>query len=201
MAIAIPSLIVSYDGNTTRNTIASTSQDFFFLASGGNQVVGAGVSGSSESDAQLPYAAGSITSLQCTVKTAATGTSTVKLRKAGANGNNTFSIGSGATGHFQDTTPHTDTTNNGDLICVGVNAGSTALFITVIAATFSASNTGNTVVKAVTVQGITSQEASNTYYSTPFGVTGSGSNFNTTEANAKLRIRKPYPLSIIFVDL
>src|SRR5215831_7048541 len=106
MAIAIPSLIVSYDGNTTRNTIASTSQDFFFLASGGNQVVGAGVSGSSESDAQLPYAAGSITNLQCTVKIAATETSTVRLRKAGANGNNTFSIGSGATGHFQDTTPH-----------------------------------------------------------------------------------------------
>ena len=60
------------------------------------------------------------------------------LEKGGVNGNNTFSIGSGSTGHFQDSTPHTDTTNGGDKVCIGITPGCTALVITVIAATFSA---------------------------------------------------------------
>jgi hypothetical protein len=69
------------------------------------------------------------------VITAATSSSTVTLRKNGANANNTISINANTTGAFSDTTPHNDSIATGDLIAVKVVAGSSGLIIDIIACT------------------------------------------------------------------
>ena len=53
---------------------------------------------------ETPFSAGTISNLWCRVKTAATANSTVVLRKNGANGNETVSIGANSTGAFSDAT-------------------------------------------------------------------------------------------------
>jgi hypothetical protein len=72
--------------------------------------------------------------LWCRVTTAATSSSNVVLRKNSGNGNETFSIGAKQTGAFSDNSD-TDTINSGDLLDVGITPGSTALEVTIIAAT------------------------------------------------------------------
>jgi len=72
MASAIPSLLVTYEGDTGLMGFTSTSQGFFMLGSGPNL----------NNDAQTPLPAGTISNLWCRVKTAAaTANSTVVLRK------------------------------------------------------------------------------------------------------------------------
>jgi hypothetical protein len=99
MASAIPSLLVAYEGDTGLMGFTSTSQGFFMLGSGPNlNNVSAGWS---ETDAQTPFPAGTISNLWCRVKTAAaTANSTVVLRKNGANGNENANT----TGAFSDAT-------------------------------------------------------------------------------------------------
>jgi len=80
------------------------------------------------------------------VTTAGTSSSTVRLRKNSANVNNTFSIQPNTTGAFS-TTPHSDSIATGDLIAVKVVAGSSALIIDIIACTFAASPSSNTVTR------------------------------------------------------
>jgi hypothetical protein len=137
MASAIPSLLVAYEGDTGLMGFTSTSQGFFMLGSGPN--LNNVSAGGSETDAQTPFPAGTISNLWCRVKTAATANSTVILRKNSSNGNETFSIGANATGAFSDATD-TDSTVSGDKIAVGITPGSTALVITIIAATFTSTN-------------------------------------------------------------
>jgi hypothetical protein len=88
---------------------------------------------------------GTISLLWCRVTTEATSSSTVNLRKNGANANNTFSINANTTGAFSDSTPHNDSISTGDLIVVEVVAGSSALIIDIIA--FAASPSSNTVTR------------------------------------------------------
>ena len=141
--------------------------------------------GGSETDAQTPFAAATISNLWCRVKTAATANSTVVLRKNGANGNETFSIGANTTGAFSDATD-TDSIASGDKIAVGITPGSTALVITIIAATFSSTNMSDTVTHMLSFQDLSSQPTvTGTYYSTPSGVTAyKTSSYNSTEANS-----------------
>ena len=169
MASAIPSLLVAYEGDTGLMGFTSTSQGFFMLGSGPN--LNNVSAGGSETDAQTPFPAGTISNLWCRVKTAATANSTVVLRKNGANGNDTFSICANTTGAFSDATD-TDSTASGDKIAVGITPGSTALVITIIAATFSSTNMSNTVTHMLSFQDLSSQPTvTGTYYSTPSGVT------------------------------
>ena len=79
-----------------------------------------GTGGINESSVRMPFSAGSISLLWCRVTTAATGTSTVTLRKNSANATNTFSITANQTGAFSDTTPHNDVISSGDLVDVQV---------------------------------------------------------------------------------
>ena len=126
----------------------------------------------------------------------ATANSTVVLRKNGANGNETFSIGANTTGAFSDATD-TDSIASGDKIAVGITPGSTALVITIIAATFSSTNMSNTVTHMLSFQDLSSQPTvTGTYYSTPSGVTAyKTSSYNSTEANSKLRLRKAFTVN------
>jgi hypothetical protein len=194
MASAIPSLLVAYEGDTGLMGFTSTSQGFFMLGSGPN--LNNVSAGGSETDAQTPFSAGTISNLWCRVKTAATANSTVVLRKNGANGNETFSIGANTTGAFSDATD-TDSTASGDKIAVGITPGSTALVITIIAATFTSANMSNTVTHMLSFQDLSSQPTvTGTYYSTPSGVTAyRRSSYNNTEANSKLRMRKAFTVN------
>lgn len=126
MASAIPSLLVAYEGDTGLTGFTSTSQGFFMLGSGPNLNVSAG---GSETDAQTPFPAGTISNLWCRVKSAATANSTVVLRRNGANGSETFSIDANITGAFSDATD-TDSIASGDKIAVGITPGSTAYYST-----------------------------------------------------------------------
>jgi hypothetical protein len=172
----------------------STSQGFFMLGSGPN--LNNVSAGGSETDAQTPFPAGTISNLWCRVKTAATANSTVVLRKNGANGNETFSIGANTTGAFSDATD-TDSTASGDKIAVGITPGSTALVITIIATTFTSTNMSNTITHMLSFQDLSSQPTiTGTYYSTPSGVTAyKTSSYNSTEANSKLRMRKAFTVN------
>lgn len=77
-----------------------------------------------EADAQTPYFVdGVLSNLMCNVWTnSSTGTSTIKSRKNGANGNMSLTFGSGITGRFFDNT-NTDTVTNGDLFCTQLDRG------------------------------------------------------------------------------
>ena len=194
MASAIPSLLVAYEGDTGLMGFTSTSQGFFMLGSGPN--LNNVSAGGSETDAQTPFPAGTISNLWCRVKTAATANSTVVLRKNGANGNETFSIGANTTGAFSDATD-TDSIASGDKIAVGITPGSTALVITILAATFTSTNMSDTVTHMLSFQDLSSQPTvTGTYYSTPSGVTAyKTSSYNSTEANSKLRMRKAFTVN------
>jgi len=91
----------------------------------------------------------------------------------------------------------TDSTASGDKIAVGITPGSTALIITIIAATFSPTNMSNTVTHMLSFQDLSSQPSiTGTYYSTPSRVTAyKTSSYNSNEANSKLRMRKAFPVN------
>ena len=123
------SLIMAYDGNSSganaSTNFASTVQSFFTL-SGCLEGSNSSFVAPSESTQQVPFPAGTMSKLWCRVKTAATSSSTVVLRKNSGNENESFSIGANQTGVFSDNT-HTDTINSGDSLDVGITPGSTAL--------------------------------------------------------------------------
>jgi hypothetical protein len=102
-------------------------------------------------------------------------------------------MGANTTGAFSDATD-TDSTASDDKIAVGVTPGSTALVITIIAATFTSTNT---VTHMLSFQDLSSQPTiTGTYYSTPSGVTAyKRSSYNSTEANSKLRMRKAFTVN------
>jgi hypothetical protein len=89
----------------------------------------------------------------------------------------------------------TDSTASGDKIAVGITPGSTALIITIIAATFSSTDMSSDTM--VSFQDLSSQPSiTGTYYSTPSRVTAyKTSSYNSTEANSKLRMRKAFTVN------
>ena len=140
------SLLMGYSGETNDINFSSGTTAFYgflgFLING-ESTNGAGF----ESNVQMPFSPGTISLLWCRVTTAATSSSTVTLRKNSTNANNTISINANTTGAFSDTTPHNDSIATGDLIAVEVVAGSSALIIDIIACTFPASPSSNTVTR------------------------------------------------------
>jgi hypothetical protein len=138
---------MGYSGeNNDVNFSSGTTAFYGFLGFliNGESTNGAGLS---ESNVQMPFSPGTISLLWCRVTTAATSSSTVTLRKNSANASNTFSINANTTGAFSDTTPHNDSIATGDLIAVEVVVGSSALIIDIIACTFAASPSSNTVTR------------------------------------------------------
>ena len=121
------------------------------------------------------------------------GTSTVRVRKNNANGNSTISIGSSATGEFQDSS-NSDTISAGDTLnyqTVGGGSSGSAQgsLSTVFAATV---NTKTHHINTVTsdFNGI-----STTYYSP---IEGQESTTNTTEADAQFRYNSSASLANLY---
>lgn len=119
---------------------------------------------------------------------AATTSSTVTFRKAGADGNLTLSIGAGQTGEFEDTS-HTDSVAAGDLVGVKIVTGATGgLTLEAVGTLFEPSSVvaySSMIGNAAT--NITS--ASQTAY---LMVSGSLAAGNTTEADSQYRVQAPF---------
>lgn len=180
---------MGYQGNSTYVEFTSTSQGFFSIPSMLSSYYYKALGGAgSEAEQQAAYAAGDITLLWGRVKTAATSSSTVVLRKSSANGNNTFSINANTTGAFSDAT-HTDVISSGNLVDIGVTAGSTALVLTILAFTFTTTSGSNTVTKLGGWSNVSSATTGTKYAGTA-GVTGLNGVDSSNQAAAKNRQRK-----------
>jgi hypothetical protein len=144
-----------------------------------------------ESNVQMPVSPGTISLLWCRATTAATSSSTVTLRKNGANANNTISINANTTGAFSDT-PHNDSIATGDLIAVKVVAGSSAPIIDIIACTFAASPSSNTVTRLGGMDEVPNAPSGPaTWFMPSAGVDADSGSFITSETSGvKLRHRK-----------
>lgn len=102
------------------NTSMAASATFF-------RALGVGFSGSNtetvEESTQIIFrTAGVLSMLGAHITTNSRGASTYKSRINGADGTQTFSVGSSATGYFSDAT-HTDTISAGDKVCATVTTG------------------------------------------------------------------------------
>lgn len=132
---------------------------------------------------------GSFSNLYATVSAnGVTATSTVNFRKdtggGSANGNQSLSIGSGATGVFEDTS-NSDSVSSGDKIDYQLVTGGsgTTITVNVITALFSA--TTNTSKRMATGSASTLSTANTTYFSKFSGATGGST--ATTEANEQVK--------------
>lgn len=101
-----------------------------------------------ESDAQTPYfVAGVLSNLVCNVWTnASTGTSTIKSRINGADGNMSLTFGAGITGRFFDNS-NTDNVVNGDLVCTHLDRGGGAAMQIGQVGAFYTPNDGSLIYK------------------------------------------------------
>jgi hypothetical protein len=183
---------MGYSGETNDINFSSGTTafyDFLGFLINGESTNGAGLS---ESNVQMPFSSGTISLLWCRVTTAATSSSTVTLRKNSANATNTFSINANTTGAFSDTTPHNDSIATGDLIAVEVVAGSSALIIDIIACTFAASPSSNTVTRLGCMDEVPNAPSGPaTWYMPGAGVDSNSGSFITSETSGvKLRHRK-----------
>jgi hypothetical protein len=169
------------------NSATSTANTTQFHPPVGNQV-----GGTVEADAQLIIrTAGTLNSLGVRISTnSVAGTTFFTFRKNGAAGNQTVSVGSTATGWFEDTT-NSDTVVAGDLICIrSVPGATTNTFVLYqIKMEFDTTNsTGSTVSRMGAAQagGNTGHTgALTTYYYALNASIPTGSTTNTNETNAQ----------------
>src|SRR5262245_35474077 len=123
-----------------------------------------------------------------------TANSTVTLRKnATTDGNLTLTIGSGATGMFEDTA-HTDSSAAGDKWATRIIAGATGTTLTLRAVSVLFGATSNTMSRQSIL--VSSTTATTTTY---FAPSGSGSTGDATEANTKARIRQTCTAKNLYV--
>lgn len=155
--------ILQASGNASGTTLASGNTVFVPCA---NCYTSAEtVSFSTEAFAQLTYrTAGVLSNLWCNVRSnSLNGTTTVKSRIGGVNGNQSISIPTATTGNFQDSS-NTDSISAGNQVNISVDttgSGSGTTIISTIATTFSA----------------TSDTAIRLSYPASVAVTGSSPNF------------------------
>lgn len=133
-------------GSKPNANVAASTTVYWALA---NTFYGEAATATTEAPAQVPFTVtGRITNLYLRVGSNAHAASTYKLRKNGADGNNQISIGSSATGEFEDTSS-TDTIASGDLVCVQLitGAGGVAFGTQVQNAIFNPDISSQTITK------------------------------------------------------
>lgn len=123
--------------------------------------------------------------MRLTVNTIAA-TSTIRTRKNSANGAQSVSIGSNATGVFEDTS-NTDTIAVGDKIAIQTTPGATVGTMTLSVFSMLFDATTNTVTKYGVQPWNTISTASTTFFQP---LSGTAAANTTTEANVKCRQRK-----------
>lgn len=157
----------------------------------GNAYMGLAGAQTAEADAQIPYrTAGRITSLYTRVTTNDRGTSTFRLRKNTANGNNTVSITASTTGEFQDVT-NSDSIAAGDLVNTQLTtgAGGTTFTITMINAVFNP-NANNDMLSKWVCNGVSTAAytgTSATFFNTIAGTLGFGGTESSQQTTMRTR--------------
>lgn len=122
----------SWIGGSINGTPGNVTR-FLGLANFGDDTNGLA---SSEVQAKLPSAAGTYSLMSIFVSANTASTATLTFRKNGAAGNQTISIGSGATGWFQDVT-NSDTVVDGDLVDLRLVTGANITYKGVYSCMFS----------------------------------------------------------------
>lgn len=172
---------------TTRNVTYSSAATFVlnitrYVLIGGGLNTGF----TTETDAQMTYrSAGTLANLYvCVTTNTLTASTTVRTRKSAVNGNQSISIGSGATGIFEDTV-NSDSVAAADKLNYQIVTGATgtSLLISQFATTFLA--TTNTVKKHVV--GANNSSISSASTTSFWGISGTA--LTTTEANVQYRSR------------
>ncbi len=172
-------------------SIAAGATAWFSMGTADNAQTG------NEANFQVTFQAnGTLSNMYCRVATnATTGSSTLTSRKNTANGNQTVSIGSAATGEFQDTT-HTDSVSAGNLLSYQIiNGGGGALGLVINAIQFAPTTTTNTINRLISNAGLADTSIGTNYYNP---VSGSPTN-NTTEANAQFKNKVAATLQNLYV--
>jgi len=130
--------------------------------------------------------AGTLAQLYVRIPTnATTAQSTIRTRKNAANGGQTITVNSGATGEFEDTSG-TDTVAAADKLCLQTVTGAGgSMNLRIVSTTFAA--TTDTVSVTGIVGPFTTTTASTTWF---FPIEGYSGNNTTTETFQKCRMRK-----------
>jgi len=172
-------------GLVVGQAISSASTQFHPV---GNGPFNASATSTVEASYQVIHrTAGTFSNLSIRVKTNTYATTLAfQLRKNAVNGNSVATISVGGTGVFEDTT-HTDTIVAGDKMTyqLPTNSAAKSITVTVMAVTFDATST--TAVRCIDSTFGVSTGSMNTNRYNP--IIGDLSTANTTEANAKTRIR------------
>lgn len=131
--------VIEVSTSTSPQTVATSTTNYATM--GG---CGLGWAGSEAGRQQKRNTAGTLSNLYIRISAnSITATTTYRVRKNTANGNQTVSVGSGATGEFQDVS-NTDAITTGDLVAVSVVTGGTGTNITSTAAGWQFSATSDT---------------------------------------------------------
>lgn len=155
-------LIVSANPN---NNLQNFGQTIFRAISGDTGIATA------ENDAKMPFRSnGTFSGMSTNVSTNTVNASTTfRFRKNAANGNQTFSVGSSATGQFQDLV-NTDTVTAGDLVDYSTVSGGTSGTMSPQTTTFTFDTSTSTTLSStrIAITNISGQDtytgASTTYF-------------------------------------
>lgn len=145
---------------------------------------------STENQAQVTWrTGGTFSKLYARISTnSVTASSTIKYRVGAANGNQLVTIGSGATGEFQDNV-NTDSVSAGNQVNYQIVTGATGtnINVNIIAVLFAPTTTANTINRLTGIVGGTDTSVNTTYYNTIAGQTSIALTGQTTEANAQFK--------------
>ncbi len=147
---------------------------------------------------QIPYReAGTLSNLYCVISANDRGASTFKSRIAANNGNQTVSIGSSATGEFEDTT-NSDSISAGNLIDAVFGTGAGGTVFTYNCARYLYAVSSGPVLRMISYTNNAASTATSATYYYPMAGIFSVSQPNTTEANMQLVSRASGTLANLY---
>lgn len=171
--------------NVSGGNATSSATNFLFLVQG---ILG-NVNQTTESSSTVTWRAGGyFSNMACDISSNDKGVSTYNFRKNGADGNQTFTIGASATGHFEDLT-RIDPVVAGDTVCLKEVVGAAGT----VHGTANRGAVFNSLAGAVTRMGpgVGSLTAAS---STVFNAFGSSLSSGTVEANEQFKFKQPFTL-------
>lgn len=179
---------MGWTGTSTDVDTVSNSDEYLFT--GYLMKTGSTNSGGNVLNGSNGFQDGTLTQLQVRVTTASTGNFTVTINHLGTS-NNTVSISLNTTGLTIDNT-HSDTVSSNPNINVVLGGSpSSGLIISLVGFTFQATTAGKTVSRLGFYGNNNNPYTFNTNYFTGLGYSNTA---NTTEANAKMRMRKSFTI-------
>ncbi len=185
--MAITTLLAAGSGSIAASTSNSIQMGY------GGYVIAA-----TDAVSQVPYReAGTLSGLYCNIATNSRGASTFVSRIGGSAGNQTVSIGSSATGEFEDTT-HSDTISAGNLVNGLFTTGSGGTTFNPVSTRYLYAVSAGPVMRMIAFNTTAGSSATSATYYFPIAGIFSVSQPNTTEANVQLISRSSGTLANMF---